>query len=82
MNLTIQTYPGEGDGLDGAIVGQDPNLHVFIDGDIDPDRQAAAFLHEMLHLWHGDKQDPRPLEEIEAERAAELRRIGRLFLED
>lgn len=65
------------DGTNGVLWRTDENSYtVCIDSSQDEDGQAAAFLHECLHLWHGDMEDPaRDVDEIERERHAELLRI-------
>ena len=45
-------------------------------------RAAASWLHEALHIYHDDFEDPRPVAEIEAERRAELRELLEILIKD
>ncbi len=45
-------------------------------------RAAASWLHEALHIYHNDFDDPRPVKEIEAERRAELRELLEILIEE
>ena len=45
-------------------------------------RAAASWLHEALHIYHDDFDDPRPVKEIEAERRAELRELLQILIRD
>ena len=45
-------------------------------------RAAASWLHEALHIYHGDFDDPRPVAEIEAERRAELRELLQILIKE
>ena len=48
---------------------------IYINEDRTQDEQAAAFLHECLHIYHDDFNSTRTAGEIEEERHAELKRI-------
>lgn len=54
---------------------------VVVNAAADPDQQQAAFVHELLHIWHHDHDKTGDaLDQLEAERHAEtlreLRRQG------
>lgn len=48
---------------------------IYINEDQTQDEQAAAFLHECLHIYHDDFNSTRTAGELEEERHAELKRI-------
>lgn len=48
---------------------------IYINEDQTQDEQAAAFLHECLHIYHDDFNNTRTAGELEEERHAELKRI-------
>ena len=45
---------------------------VAVNANMDELQKAAAFIHEALHIYHNGCEQPGTLEEIEAERRAEL----------
>ena len=48
---------------------------VLINEDDDPDTQQEAFIHEMLHVWHGDHdRENIDVNKLEAQRHTETRR--------
>ena len=55
---------------------------VLINSGLDSRRKAATFLHEALHIFHGDFDDHRSVKEIEAERRAELRELLQILIRD
>ncbi len=52
---------------------------VLVNSEMSEDERTAAFLHEMLHIWHGDHEGADA--DVEAERHAELKRIMQLLSE-
>ena len=70
------------DPFDGATVsdtgGQD--FLVVLNSEKDDLRRAAAFLHEMLHIYHNDFESSKSAAEIESERDAELKAIAKFIL--
>ena len=53
----------------------DDRFIVLINEDDDPDTQQEAFIHKMLHIWHGDHdRENVDVQQLEAERRAETRR--------
>lgn len=55
---------------------------VAINEDLCDLERAAAFIHEMLHIYHNDFQDDRPAFEVEKERRKELIQLLRLLVEE
>lgn len=55
---------------------------VAINEDLCDLERAAAFIHEMLHIYHNDFQDARPVAEVEKERRKELIQLLRLLIEE
>lgn len=48
---------------------------VLVNEDDDPDRQQEAFIHECLHIWHGDHdRTGADVQQLEAQRHRETRR--------
>ena len=62
--------------------GRAEAYYVNIDSTKNPEAQAAAFLHECLHIWHSDFSSGQPAANIEADRADELRRILQALAEE
>lgn len=62
-------------GIHGASVKDGDTIIVFINEDDTPDEQQGAFIHEMLHVWHGDHdQEGVNVQQLEAERHRETQR--------
>jgi len=58
---------------------RDGKIIVALNADLTEDEQAAAFLHEMLHLYHGDlNKENTTAREIEEERQEEMQRLLRI----
>ena len=55
---------------------------VLINSSLNSRRQAATFLHEMLHIFHEDFDGKRAVKEIEAERRAELRELLEILIRE
>ena len=53
--------------------------NIFINSDQTEDERAAAYLHEALHIYHGDADSKTPADIIEQERHAELKRLLQLM---
>lgn len=72
------------DSFDGATVndGKSQDFLVLINSKENDMRRAAAFLHEMLHIYHNDFESSKSAAEIECERDAELKAIARLILDN
>ena len=83
INITLHTVPLP-DGIYGGVT-QDKNggYAVFVNADKTEDEQAAAFLHEMLHVYRRDLEAPAGITaaEIEAEHRAALLRAYSLEAE-
>lgn len=79
IELTLQTAALP-DGIDAVCQqrGQDQYLMILRNNQTD-DEQAASFLHECLHVLHDDFNSSLPVDVIEAQRHAELKRIIRLL---
>lgn len=67
---------------DETAAGAGDEYLVMLNDTKDTKRQAAAFLHEALHIYHEDFKATRPVAEIEAERRAELRELLEILIED
>ena len=59
--------------------GDDDKYVVALNDQDSPDRRAATFLHEMLHIYHNDHRSTRSASEIELLRDEEMRRILELL---
>ena len=75
LRIITAPLPSEIHGASGTGDGQ--QFTVLINEADDPERQAQAFLHEMLHIWHGDHSRPgAEVNETERERHTELNRLS------
>lgn len=54
---------------------------IMINEDIPELEKAAEFLHEMLHIWHGDYNSNMTSDQIERIRHAELKEILGILLQ-
>ena len=75
------------DSFNAATVGQtatgdQENYLTFINPGCEDLKRTAAFLHEMLHIYHNDFIDERPVEEIEADRRKELIQVAKYLIEE
>lgn len=59
-------------GIHGISSAEGHHYTILIDSNQRQEEQAAAFLHEMLHIWHGDHESNKSTAEIEEERHEEL----------
>lgn len=69
-------------GINGISAAEGQRVIVAINTDQSETEQAAAFLHECLHIWHDDHHSSRAVKEIERERREELRKITQLYLQE
>lgn len=75
ISLRVIQCPLPGD-IHGFSISDGRLTTVAIDEKATDDEKAAAFLHEMLHIWRGDHcREDITADEIEKECAAELKRI-------
>lgn len=74
ITLKIETasLPGT---VHGFSAKQPGRFYIVVNEADPPDRQAATFLHEMLHIWHDDHDSGRSADSIEQERHAEVQRL-------
>jgi hypothetical protein len=72
------------DPFDGATVndGKSQDFLVLINSEKDDLRRAAAFLHEMLHIFRGDFESSKSAAEIERELDTELKAIAQFILSE
>ena len=77
INITLHTIPLPGTIYGGVTQRANGSYVVLINADKTEDEQAAAFLHELLHVFHRDLEAPPGITaaEIEAKRKAELLRV-------
>lgn len=62
-------------GVNGVSAADGARITIIINSGQSEEQQAAAFLHECLHIWHDDHHSSRAAADIEQERHAELLRI-------
>lgn len=73
--LTIKTAPLP-EKVRGLLQQTGGNTYtIYINSELSDDDQAAAFLHEALHLYHDDTNRKDPADAIEQERHAEIKRL-------
>lgn len=66
-----------------GITSKDKNKYfMLINAGESPDEQAAAFIHEMLHIWNRDFESKDSLQEIEARTREQAKRILSLLAEE
>lgn len=53
---------------------------IILNTDLPDTERAAAFLHEMLHIWHNDFASGKSVDQIEQERHVEMERILEILL--
>ena len=68
--------------VNGMSAAEGDRVTMAINEDLPEELQAAAFLHECLHIWHSDHSSSRAVKEIERERREELRKITQLYLQE
>ena len=75
LRIITAPLPSEIHGASGTGDGQ--RFTVLINEADDPERQAQAFLHEMLHIWNRDHgKTGADLPELEQATHAELNRLS------
>lgn len=75
ISLTIEEVDLP-ESVDGVSTERQPGEYViFINGNKDNDAKSGIFLHEMLHVWHGDHDNDMDTDELELIRHEELKRI-------
>ena len=57
----------------------DDRFKVMVNGTKSKEEQAAAFLHECLHIWHCDHVSGLSADRIEAMRRAELKKLLKIM---
>ena len=83
MKINVhKTSLGSLDVYGACYPGENVDFVIVINSDCSDLTQTAAFLHECLHAWHDDFHDSRSVDEIEAERHAELIQILKLKTEE
>lgn len=79
LNITIDknSFPVS---IKGFIVKDDDTTYrIFINDTLDSDDQAAAFLHECLHIWNDDFNSNDSADHIEQRTHKQLKRISEIF---
>lgn len=73
-NLTVETarLPDE---MKAFSRRKGDSYYIVINEAETDDGRAAAFLHEALHIWHGDHDSGDDVDAIERERHEELKRL-------
>ena len=76
LKIELHTIDGLPNNIKGACsqTGQDEYI-IVINSRNSQDEQAAAFLHECLHIWHKDHEGGKDVQELEAIRHDELKRV-------
>ena len=65
------------DSINGCTVFDDDHAYkIYINDTLSPDEQAAAFLHEMLHVWNNDFNSNEAADHIEKNTHEQLKRIS------
>lgn len=81
LTATIKTAPLPAT-IHGVLQQSGNNYKIYINSDQTNDEQAAAFLHECLHIYHNDSCSPELADSIEHSRRAELLRILKLLSQE
>ncbi len=63
----------------GFCVDFDGGFTVAVNSNLDEDTQAAAFLHECLHIWNRDHDRREPFEAIEESTEQQVKRIAAIL---
>lgn len=80
VNLTI-TAEDLPEGVHGTIFATAAGYYILTNARETDTEQAAAFLHECLHLYHDDLNAGRSADEIEQERHRELAELLKVLHE-
>ena len=75
----LQKLPASVHGITSEDKGK---YYMLINAGETPDEQAAAFIHEMLHIWNKDFESGDSLQEIEARTHEQAKRILSLLAEE
>lgn len=68
LKITVAKMPLLAGARGVVVKDTDGGCMVIINSDLTEDEQAAAFTHEMLHIWHNDFENPATADRIEAAR--------------
>ena len=82
IKIQLVTTDEMPESVKGVCGGDDGSGYlVVLNGSKTPDEQALAFLHECLHIYHGDssKREGKTADQLEKERNAELKRLANLI---
>ena len=60
----------------------DDTFQIWINSNLDADDQAAAFLHEMLHIWNNDFDSKDDADQIEQRTHEQMKRISDILISD
>ena len=71
MNLHV-IYADLPNSVNGAVSFNNDKYTIVINSNKTTQEQTAAFLHECLHIYHGDLKSGDPADTIEAQRHKEL----------
>lgn len=63
------------EGVNGLSCPDGNGYLIAVNSKVDELEQIAIIFHEVLHIWHDDFKNDRPVQEIEAQRHKELERI-------
>lgn len=63
----------------GITVKNHNSIKVFVNSGLSKDEQAAAFLHECLHIWNNDFNSGKAASEIEESTHKQLKRISAIY---
>lgn len=76
--LTITTHELP-QGIDAFTLYKDEQYAIYVNDTLPATEQAAAFLHECLHLWHDDTSADLPADVLENVRHRELLEVANIF---
>ena len=69
-------------GVNAATIKRGDGHAIVMNKSLDDKHQAAAFLHEMLHLYHNDNEYQGNIYQLEQERKQELRDLLQILIEE
>lgn len=73
IQLVKMSLPSGAEGA--ACKDPDGGYMILINSDLTEEAQTEAFIHEMLHIWHGDFESSTPIGTLEALRHEEVKSI-------
>ena len=79
LSITTATLP---ESIHGLTVKTNDIYNIYVNNKLDPDSQAAAFLHEMLHIWNDDFNKDADADHIEKQTHAQLKRISEIYFKE